>query len=155
MVASLDEPFLASNGNICLASIIGESMPNQSRIIATGMNKHISSRNDVWSTVRSDVSKADKLDTAVQRSSSNKWNAAPLWIVEGSPKSIYPKIVEKYDSSERMNLANSLGVQTPKLVLLRIPPMQTDNVGDRRDEGVATRVAYEDGTRRPTYSRIY
>ena len=49
-----------------------------------------------------------------------------------------------------MNLSNSLGVQTPKLLLLRHPPMQTDNVGDRRYGGVATRVADQDGIWRPT-----
>ena len=77
MVASLDEPFLASNGNVRSASIIGASRPNQIRIIAPGMNKYISSRDDVQSTVRSDVGKADKLDAAVQLSLSNEWNAAP------------------------------------------------------------------------------
>ena len=83
------------------------------------MNEDISSRNDVRSTVQSDGDKADKLDTAVKRSLSDKWNAAPSRIVEGSPKSIFCEIIEKSDSSERMNLANSLGVQTPKFVLLR------------------------------------
>ena len=47
VVALLDEPFLESNGNVRSASIIGESRPDQSRIIAPGMNKDISSRNDV------------------------------------------------------------------------------------------------------------
>ena len=77
------------------------------------MNKDISSRDDVQSTFRSDVSEADKLDAAVQRSLSDKWNAAPSRIVEVNPKSIFREIVEKSDSSEHMNLANSLGVQTP------------------------------------------
>ena len=53
-----------------------------------------------------------------------------------------------------MNFANTLGVQTPKLVLLRHPPMQTDNVGDRRDGGVTARVADQDGIWRPTDSNI-
>ena len=83
------------------------------------MNGDISSRNDVRSTVRSNVGEAEKLDTAAQRSSSNKFNTAPSRIVEGSPKGILPEIVEKSDSSEQTNLANSLGVQTPELVLLR------------------------------------
>ena len=47
MVASLDEPFLASDGNVHSESIIGSSRPNQSRIIAPGMNRDISSRHDV------------------------------------------------------------------------------------------------------------
>ena len=79
---------------------------------------------------------------------------APLRILEGSPKVIFPNLVEKSDSSERMNLANSLGVQTPELVLLRHPTMQTDNVGDRRGGGVATRIADQDGIWRPTLSDI-
>ena len=106
------------------------------------------------STVQSDVGKADKLDTAVQKSLSDKQNAAPLQIVEVSPKSIFPEIVEKSDSSKRMNLMKSLGVHTPNLVLRRHPSMQTDNLGDRRDGGVATRVADQDGIWRPTDSDI-
>ena len=123
MVAYLDEPFLASDGKIHSASIIGASRPDQSRIIAPGMNKDISSRGDVRSTVRSDVGEADKLDAAVQRSSSDEWNAAPSRIVEVSLKSIFHENVEKSDSSERMNLANSLSIHTPELVLLRHTPI--------------------------------
>ena len=66
MVASLDEPFLVSNGNVRSASIIGASRPNQSRIISPGTNKYILIKDDVRSTVRSDVGKADKLDAAIQ-----------------------------------------------------------------------------------------
>ena len=51
MVTSLVEPFLTSNGNLSLASIIGASRPDQSRIIAPGTNGDISSRDDVRSTV--------------------------------------------------------------------------------------------------------
>ena len=85
---------------------------------------------------------------------SNKWNAAPSQIVEGSPKSIFREIVENSDSSERMNPANSLSVQTPELVLLRHTPMQTDNVGERRGGGIATRIAYQYGIWSPTLSEI-
>ena len=51
MVAPLDEPFLAINWYVRLASIIGASRPDQSGIIAPGMNEDISSRDDVRSTV--------------------------------------------------------------------------------------------------------
>ena len=145
MVAPLDEPFIASNGNVRLASIIGASRPDQSRIIAPGMNKDIYSRDDVQSTVWRDVGEADKLDAAVRRSSSDEWNTASSRIVEGSPESIFSKVVEKSDSSERMNLANSLSVHTPDLVLLRHTPMQTDNLGERRGGGATTRIANQDG----------
>ena len=53
-----------------------------------------------------------------------------------------------------MNLANSLIVQTPELVLLRHTPMQTENVGEKRRGGVATRIADQDGIWRPTLSNI-
>ena len=47
MVASLDEPCLASNGNVRSASIIEASRPDYSRIIAPGMNEDILSRDYV------------------------------------------------------------------------------------------------------------
>ena len=53
-----------------------------------------------------------------------------------------------------MNLANSLNVQTPDLVSFRHQTIQTDNVGDRRSGGVATRIANKDGIWEPTLSDI-
>ena len=53
-----------------------------------------------------------------------------------------------------MNLANSLSVQTLELVLLRHTPTQTDNVGEQRSGGVATRIANKDGIWNPTLSKI-
>ena len=76
MVASLLKPFLISNGNVRSASIIGASHPDQSRIISPQMNKHISSRDDVRSTVRNDIGEADKLNAAVQRSLTDERNKA-------------------------------------------------------------------------------
>ena len=49
-----------------------------------------------------------------------------------------------------MNLANSLGIQTPKLVPFRHPPMQTDNVGNPIDSIVATGLLDQDRIWRPT-----
>ena len=49
-----------------------------------------------------------------------------------------------------MNLANSLGVHTPKLVSFRHPPMQTDNVGNLIDSIAATIVMDQDRIWRPT-----
>ena len=77
MVVPLNEPFLESDGDVRLTSIIGASRPDHSRIIAPTTNKDISSRDDVQSTVQSDIGEADKLDTAVQQYLSDKWNAAP------------------------------------------------------------------------------
>ena len=118
------------------------------------LNEDISSRDDVQRTVQSDVSKADKLDAAVQRYSSDEWNTESLRIVEGSPEIIFRKVFKQSDSSKRTNLANSLSVHTLELVLLRHTPMQTDNVGEQRSGGAATRIANQDGVWRPTLSDI-
>ena len=77
MVSPLIEPFLDSYEDVRSTNLIGASRSDQSRIVAPGMNEDISIRNDVQSTVRSDVIEMDKLDAAVQQSSSDKWNAAP------------------------------------------------------------------------------
>ena len=53
-----------------------------------------------------------------------------------------------------MNFTNSLSVQTPYLVSLRDPAIQTDNVGDQRSGGVATRISNKDGIWEPKLSNI-
>ena len=118
------------------------------------MNEDISSRYDVRSTVRNDVGEADKLDADVQQFSTDEWNTASSQIEEGSPESIFRKVVKTFDSSEQMNLENSLSVQTPELVLLRHTPMKTENVGERRSGGAATRIANQDWFWKPTLSKI-
>ena len=154
MVTSLVEYLLTSNGNVRSASIIGASRPNKNRIFDPGMNEDISIRDDVRSTVRNDVGEADKLDATVEGSSTNEWNTAPSRIEESTPKSIFRKVIKQIDSSDRMNLANSLSVQTPELVSFRHPTIHTDNVGDQRSGGVATRIANQDGVWEPTLSNI-
>ena len=59
-------------------------------------------------------------------------------------------MIQESNSSEWMNLANSLGVHTPKLVYFRHPPMQTDNVGHRSNRSAATRVVDQDRICRST-----
>ena len=58
------------------------------------MNKYISSRDDVQITVRNDVGEADKLDATVQQSLTDEWNTASSQIEEGSPESIFRKVVK-------------------------------------------------------------
>ena len=52
--------------------------------------------------------------------------------------------------SKRINLVNSVLVQTPKLVSFKHPPMQTDNVGNPINSIAATRVMDQDMIWRPT-----
>ena len=78
VIAPLKEPFLTSDRDVRTTSVIGASRPNHSKIGTPFKNKDISSGNDVLSTVRSDIGEADKLDTPVQQSSTDKKNTEPF-----------------------------------------------------------------------------
>ena len=86
------------------------------------------------------MGKADKLDTIVQRSPTNENNTESLRIEEESLESVFSKIFEELNSSERMNLANSLGIESPKLVHFGHPPMETNHGGNLIDGILATRI---------------
>ena len=86
------------------------------------------------------MEKADKLDNFVQRSPTNEGNTESLQIEEESLESIFSKIVKESNSSKRMNLANSLSIESPKLVHFGHPPIETENVGNLLDGIVATRI---------------
>ena len=118
------------------------------------MNEDILSGNDVTTTVRSDVQVAEKLDTTVEAFTSDKRNTESLGIIESAPKSMFIKDSEQFDSNGRMNLANSVPVETPDLVSFRDPPIQTHNVTDGRSGGVATSIADKDRVWRPRPSDI-
>ena len=150
VIAPLTEPFLTSDRDVRATGLIVDSSPNHSSICNPFMNKDIWSRDDALSTVQSDVGEFHKIDTSVLRSLTDKRNTAPSRIEEGSLESIFPKIAEESNSSEQMNLANSVLVQNPNLVSFRHPPMQTDNVGNPIDSIAATRVMDQDGIWRPT-----
>ena len=75
MIAPLTEPFLTSDRYVRASSEIGDSRPEHGRISTPFVNKEIWSRDDNLS-VRSDVGEADKLDTAVQKSSTDEKNTA-------------------------------------------------------------------------------
>ena len=119
-------------------------MPESGRIDTPFVNKKIWSRDDTFS-VRSDVGELDKLNTVVQQSSTDESNTASSRIEEDSLESICPKITKESNSSKQMNLANSLLVQTPKLISFGHLTMQKDNLGHRSNGSVATIVVNQDG----------
>ena len=139
MIALQDESTLSSNRIVRTSIDIGNSRIDHGRIGTPTVNKNIWSVDDNFN-VQSDVGKADKLDTIVQQYPTNKRNTASPRIKEKSLESIFSKIVEESNSSERMNLANYLGIDSPKLVHLGHPPIETNNVGDLLDGIVATRI---------------
>ena len=84
MIATLKEPFLTSDRDLCASSEIEDSRPKHGRISTPFVNKKIFSGDDNFS-VRSDVSEAEKLDTEVVISTTNlfvhEWGTNPtmLW----------------------------------------------------------------------------
>ena len=135
VIASQNEPFLSCNRNVRASSEIGNSRIDHGRIGTPVMKKNWSVYDNF--SVRSDRGEADKLDTSVQQYLTNESNTASLQIEEESLKSVFYKIVEESNSSERMNLTNSAIIEPPKIVSFRHPPMETDNVGNRLD-GIVT-----------------
>ena len=118
------------------------------------MHEDISGRDNVRSTVRNDVRIADKLDTTVEGFTTDERNTASLRIVECTPKSIFVKEIKEFDLSSKMNLANSVPVKTPDLVYFRDLTVTTENVTDRRSDGVATSIDNKDSIWRPKPSDI-
>ena len=118
------ESFLTHNGHIRTAGIIGTSRPNHSRILPPGMNEDILSGNNVQTTVRSDVQIANELDTTVKGFTTDKRNTESSGIIVSAPRSIFIKESEQFDSSGRMNLANSIPVETPYLYLSGTRPFR-------------------------------
>ena len=113
------------------------------------MNKEIWSEDNNF-RVKIDVDEADKMDTIVQRSPTNEWNMASPIIEEESIERIFSKIVKESNSRKRMNLANSLSIETPKLVSFGHPPTETENVGNLIDGIISNRIEKSDGIWRRT-----
>ena len=109
VIASQSKPTLSCNRIVRTSSDIGNSRIYHVRIGTPIVNKTIWSVNDNLN-VQSDVGEADEIDTIVQRSLINERNTASPQIEEESLESVFSKIVEESNSSERMKLANSLSI---------------------------------------------
>ena len=141
MFAPFVEAFLTRNGHIRTTGINGTSRPNHSRILTPGMNEDILSGNNVTTTVRSDFRVMENLETTVEAFTSNERNTESSGIIESAPESVFVKQSEQFDSSGRVNFANSIPVESPDLVSFRDPPDEAHNVTDRRSGVVATIIA--------------
>ena len=141
MLASLVKTLLASNGHVRTTSVHRARRINKGRMLAPTMIEDVPCRNDVRSTVLSNVQKSDELDTTVDGLTTNKNDAAGLRNVEDTPKGIFHENIKKFDSSNRVNFTDSSGVKTPELVPLRNSPVDTYNEPD--NAGVATGISDE------------
>ena len=120
VIASQPESFLSCDKNVRASSEIGDSRPEHGSIGTSCVNEKIWSRDDKFS-VRSEVGEANKLDTDVQRSPTNERNKASLRIEEEILESIFHRIIEGSNLSKRMNLMNSLIIETPNVRIFRTP----------------------------------
>ena len=127
-----------------VSSDIGNSRIDHGRMGIPIVNKKIRSVDDNFS-VQSDLDEADKLDTIVQRSPTNERNTESLRIEEESLESIFSKIVKESNLSEQMDLANSLIIESPKLVHFGHLLIDTNNVGNLFDGIVTTRKEKSNG----------
>ena len=143
MLVSLVKTFLASNRNIGTTSIPRTRRINQSRILAPTVYENVPCVDNVRSTVLNNVRESDELDTTVDGPTTNENDTACSRNVEYTPKRILCKNIKKLDPSSRVNFADSRNVETPELVLLRDPTVNTDGVPD--NTGVATSIADKDG----------
>ena len=98
MIASQNEPTLSCDSFVRASSEIGDSRIDHGRIGTPFVKKDIWSRDDNFS-VRSDAGEANKLDTSVQISPTNKRNTAPPQIEEESLKNVFSKIFGELNSS--------------------------------------------------------
>ena len=114
-------------------------------MLAPTMIEDVPCRNDVRSTVLSNVQKSDKLDTIVDGPTTNENDAASWQKVEDAPKGIFHENVKKLDSRNRMNFADSSVIKTPELVHIRDSPVDTYDEPD--NAGVATGISDEDRVR--------
>ena len=96
------------------------------------------------------MGEADKLGTIFQQYTTKERNTSSTKIEEESLESVFSKNFEESNSSEQMNLANSLGIETPKLVHFGHPPIETNNVGNLLDVIVTTRIENSNGIWRRT-----
>ena len=96
------------------------------------------------------MGEADKLNTIAQESPTNERNTASPRIEDESLESVFYKIAEESNSSERMNLANSLSIEIPKLLYFGHPPIERNNVGYLIDGIVATIIENSNGIWRRT-----
>ena len=149
VIASQNEPTLSCNRIVCASSDIGNTRIYHGSIGTPIVNKNIWSEDDNF-RVKIDVDEGDKLNTIVQRYPTNERSTASLQNEEEIIASIFYKIVKESNSSKRMKLANSLSIESPKLVHFGHPPIYTKNVGNLLDGIVATRIENSDGIWRRT-----
>ena len=111
-------------------------------MLAPTMIEDVPCRNDARSTVLSNVRKSDELDTTVDGLRTNENDTAGLRNEEDTPNGIFIENIKKFDSSNRVNFADSRGVKTPEIVPLRDSPVDTYDEPD--NAGVATGISDED-----------
>ena len=91
----------------------------------------------------------DKFDTRFQRSETHERNLESSCIEEVGMKILFPEIRKDFNSSVRVNLANSFLSKSPKFISLGHPTVETSDIWNI-DFATSTRAKSLNGLRRYT-----
>ena len=94
------------------------------------MHEDISRRTNTTITNVGDVRIIEKLDTTVDGLTANKRNKDSTDIFEGASKSIDVKKIKKFDSSGRVNFANSIPVEMDSKPAAASEPIKTAHLSN-------------------------
>ena len=129
MIGSQDESVEGNRNIICTSRDSRTIEGDHSEIDTPGVNKEVlSPRSDTNSNLLSCTENIKKFDTHVHSSATQERNLELLCIEEVGVKSISPKLRKEFDSSVRVNLANSVLSESSKFISLRHPTVETADI---------------------------
>ena len=99
-----------------------------SRIDTPGVNRDIWGAIDTTYNLLSVAENVNKFDTHVQSSLTQESNLESFRIEEVGTESIFPELGQKFDSSIRVNLANSVLSDSQNFKHLRHTPIETSDI---------------------------
>ena len=121
---------MGGNRNIiCTSRDSRNSRENHSSIGTPGVNTDVfSPRSDTTSNLLSCTGNIVKVDTHVHGSATQERNLELLCIEEVGVKRIFSEIGKDFNSSVRLNLANSVLSKIPKFISLGHPTVKTEDI---------------------------
>ena len=124
-----DESVEGNRSIICTSCDSRNSRGDHSRIGTPGVNKDVfSPRSDKTLNLMSFTDNIEKFDTHVHGSVTQESNLESSCIEEVGVKSIFPEIGKEFNSSVRVNLANSVLSKSPKFISLRHLTVETADI---------------------------
>ena len=129
VIGSQDES-MEGNKNITCTSLDSRNVRgNHSRIGTPGVEKEVwTPRSNTTSNVLSCTDNIKKFDTLIHGSAAQERNLEFSCIEEVGVKNIFPELRKEFDSSVRVNLANSVLGESPKFISLGHRALETADI---------------------------